>query len=550
MSAFLSAVQKKVKYVQLMASCGCEPGSQKHTNLMSDGMAGVLQLARVAKSISADDAVRVKELVSDVFEEPNVQTMMMAIHGKVNLGSATGMNDDIKHKHLWQDNYMTQPMWDLQTNPDSDLQSKLMASAQLIRSLGGNHPTEPTFAMAVSIATQSERAPTDVLEALRDLKAFHKSMQDTVDGPREYPESPDEFQRLHPALYAAAYPVDAPIASKWSEAHRRMVLIGGVCRSTKTGFGSAARSDIVPYSRSSGHSSNRRISGHQPSPALVIEGMPGFKWSAPQAPQTLQQQIEPLAAALRLAMAPQQPAPHRMPTLEFDAGSARPSILPPVRDSPETPSPSLKQPASPPHEAAKPPDTQLVLKPPDTQLVLQTGVPITPLQKTALKPPSMTEVAAMIREKIRAPKSTDKAPEAEANPEAVKPRPLKPAKGVMKSMTSKGKVTCMKSKAGKSKAGKSKDVEKCMKSGAPTTCKKEKLVQRDVREKNPSMLTFKKPGKCGPRYYGKCTVYTDVVNRLWRIKPDKNRRDHKMFAWKETPQDSWQSLVKYVKKIS
>ena len=89
-----------------------------------------------------------------------------------------------------------------------------------------------------------------------------------------------------------------------------------------------------------------------------------------------------------------------------------------------------------------------------------------------------------------------------------------------------------------------------MKSGAPKICKKEKLVRRDELEKNPSVLAFKKPGKCGPRHYGKCTVYTDVGNRLWRVKPDKGRRDHKMFNWKETPQDSWRSLVKYVKEIA
>ena len=51
-----------------------------------------------------------------------------------------------------------------------------------------------------------------------------------------------------------------------------------------------------------------------------------------------------------------------------------------------------------------------------------------------------------------------------------------------------------------------------------------------------------------PRHYGGKTLYTDTIRKMWRIKPGKERRGHKMFSFKKDPRDTWNDVVKALKK--
>ena len=51
-----------------------------------------------------------------------------------------------------------------------------------------------------------------------------------------------------------------------------------------------------------------------------------------------------------------------------------------------------------------------------------------------------------------------------------------------------------------------------------------------------------------PRYYSGKTLYTDTIRQMWRIKPGRGRRDHQMFSFKSDPRETWNEVVKALKK--
>ena len=52
-----------------------------------------------------------------------------------------------------------------------------------------------------------------------------------------------------------------------------------------------------------------------------------------------------------------------------------------------------------------------------------------------------------------------------------------------------------------------------------------------------------------PRYYGEQTIYTDTINKVWRIKPGCGRRDHKKIGFGKKPREQWAKVVEHVKGV-
>jgi hypothetical protein len=58
-----------------------------------------------------------------------------------------------------------------------------------------------------------------------------------------------------------------------------------------------------------------------------------------------------------------------------------------------------------------------------------------------------------------------------------------------------------------------------------------------------------KSGYDGPRYYKNCTIYCDVVNGIWRVKPNRGSRKTAMIKWGSggaTHREQWAKVVEQV----
>ena len=71
-----------------------------------------------------------------------------------------------------------------------------------------------------------------------------------------------------------------------------------------------------------------------------------------------------------------------------------------------------------------------------------------------------------------------------------------------------------------------------------------------TRSKSDDSLTYR-PVKdsCSPRYYGEVTIYTDKIQKLWRIKPGYGVRVDKKIRFGDKPREQWAKVVKWVKEL-
>ena len=70
-----------------------------------------------------------------------------------------------------------------------------------------------------------------------------------------------------------------------------------------------------------------------------------------------------------------------------------------------------------------------------------------------------------------------------------------------------------------------------------------------TRSKSDDSLTYRPVKDSSPRYYGEVTIYTDIIQNLWRIKPGRARRDHKKIVFGDKPREQWKKVVKWVKEL-
>ena len=69
--------------------------------------------------------------------------------------------------------------------------------------------------------------------------------------------------------------------------------------------------------------------------------------------------------------------------------------------------------------------------------------------------------------------------------------------------------------------------------------------------KDPTVLEYRGTKKHKPRKYGAVTIYTDVGNSLWRVKPASGSKNLSHHSWKKAdPKQTWNKLVKEVRRLT
>ena len=81
--------------------------------------------------------------------------------------------------------------------------------------------------------------------------------------------------------------------------------------------------------------------------------------------------------------------------------------------------------------------------------------------------------------------------------------------------------------------------------------KEKKAAAPTMAPKDDSVLAFKSPKTRPPIKYGWITIYTDMKNKLWRLKPEPSSKQLIHHSWKkQTPKAAWEDLIKDVKRLS
>ena len=183
--AFVRAIHNRVSYLEMMKSC---TAVDKYAIMVTESVAGILQLAGCTKSLSPEDAIEAKPMLENVFNGPAVFTLMEAINGKVKLG---GQCPEARQKHRFLDNYMTTALWKkFDDKHGNGIQSNLMAMAGHMVKMGLDGKIVPLDEKTVAFASAlaSRAAGFDAATLLgynRDLKTYISACaKNTAESPR------------------------------------------------------------------------------------------------------------------------------------------------------------------------------------------------------------------------------------------------------------------------------------------------------------------------------------------------------------------------------
>ncbi len=159
------------------------------------------------------------------------------------------------------------------------------------------------------------------------------------------------------------------------------------------------------------------------------------------------------------------------------------------------------------------------------------------VSNTRLRPGPTSNLAALtgaIQSMIKRKPAADEAGSGDDDA----PKDLPPKGGAMKAMKSVKTMKAMRS-------------TRTMKSPKVVKEVPPKVVQKGKNPATYDDLKFRS-GAVGPRYFGRCTIYSSNANRVWRIKPDKGRRDEVLVSWGAKTveqQRNWAKVVKAVKTM-
>ena len=238
-------MDKKLEYVKLMCqSIGDGAGGQRST-LIADTVLGVLQGIRLCKAVTEGEAIQIKKRLEPEVTEAQLNTIMSAIHAKVNLSSCTPtgvVNSDQKQEALTIDALLTEQQWKFFLDPHVDRTAKLMMMAQIFQCLGIQKATERTFAFGAAVATQAHGFD-DISQLYTDggkLKMFAASKvhgHEFEKGPLVYPSTHEALLSENPTIHRQAFPDPShpPVPSKWNDSQRAMIARHAPCRNTKSG---------------------------------------------------------------------------------------------------------------------------------------------------------------------------------------------------------------------------------------------------------------------------------------------------------------------------
>ena len=124
MSSFVTFIQRKVEYVQLMSECGSPRGTPKFDKLCHDLVTAVLQqLAAKKDKLQTDEAKDVKDTISKVLGADQTNVVMQAFDTKAELHGA-GCSDVVKQHCVHLDGFLEVTLWDFLQDPNHDIPFK------------------------------------------------------------------------------------------------------------------------------------------------------------------------------------------------------------------------------------------------------------------------------------------------------------------------------------------------------------------------------------------------------------------------------------------
>ena len=153
----------------------------------------------------------------------------------------------------------------------------------------------------------------------------------------------------------------------------------------------------------------------------------------------------------------------------------------------------------------------------------------------------------MLKKKSEGPKKKSEVPSLAADDIGEEEQKEEKAKGAAASLTAKAKAkTTGQAKAKAKTAGQAKAKAKTAASGAAADS-----AAAGEHPKEKKSLVF--PGtraRC-TIHYGKCTIYSDLNNKLWRLKPQQGTKKLSHWSWKrEGPAEVWRKLVQEVTRLN
>jgi hypothetical protein len=300
----VSFIDNRLKYVQLMATCGSPQGSPKHALLIAECLTGILTAVRNTKQVAAEHAIEIRSLLGYLPPE-SVEVIMSAISAKVNLAStgSMGTSNADRQSNVHLDVYLKEQSWELFQNLKMDTHTKLLAMASIFIGLGMLKVTEKTYAVGAAIATQTSGYESNqLLDDTRKLKSLLRSIDSSgvQQGPDIYPDSTEVFKANYPEIYKHAYPDHGPCPTKWSAQYRLVVQGLAVCRSSKTGVQDAKKANAEAAALGHG------MLGIGVQRRASMESLPGFKWCLPNVNAFAPPQYDALHVAMHQPQQQQQ----------------------------------------------------------------------------------------------------------------------------------------------------------------------------------------------------------------------------------------------------
>ena len=282
MPSAVDKVKVQLRYIELMETCGCPPGSQRHRILETDTVMNITNIIKNCKTFTTESAVELHAILGARLEKTHVDTIMTLIQSKVGR-KVTDFNLS-KQKNPYLDNYLTESHWQAYMDPRIAAEPKLMSMALLMHALGCFKLEEELWVIGVCLAMQSDTLNQDVaLVYIRKLKEYYRNIGEVAHrGPLSYPETPQELQTMgHTEIYNLAYEKEPPVPSKWSPQTKAMLVGTTPCRNSKSGcnWGTAVRVDVGSHMFRRTNSPNAmQVDGSQ---QLGLASLPGFRWLTP-----------------------------------------------------------------------------------------------------------------------------------------------------------------------------------------------------------------------------------------------------------------------------
>ena len=151
-AALAKTLENRFKYLTSMERVYAK-GTKSYEDLVVKTIEGILGTVRTCKLIKVEDALHIQEMLeSSPLPEESTMLIAKAVDARTGIDQAEGSNKD-KQICMVLDKYLLDQLWDLFFDKTIDIQTRLLAMAKFLVSIGYIRPTEKTVAFATAIAT-------------------------------------------------------------------------------------------------------------------------------------------------------------------------------------------------------------------------------------------------------------------------------------------------------------------------------------------------------------------------------------------------------------